>query len=85
MTPMAGLKNPIRGQRCHCITPLKTADLFRVLKDQSSILERWTKHFNTLLNQDSDEDHIMLHLNVLQLNTLINPQHSMRFCRLCDH
>lgn len=48
------------GQRPLEITPLKTADGLRVLKDQSSILETWAEHFNTLLNQDSDADHTIL-------------------------
>lgn len=50
----------IYGPSRHCITPLKTADGTRVLKDQSSILERWAEHFNTLLKQDSDADHTIL-------------------------
>lgn len=50
----------IYGPTNHCITPLKTADGLRVLKDQSSVLERWAEHFNTLLNQDSEADHTIL-------------------------
>lgn len=50
----------INGPFSHCITPLKTADGTRVLKDRSSILERWAEHFNTLLNQDSDADYTIL-------------------------
>ena len=50
----------IYGPTNRCITPLKTADELRVLKDQSSILERWAEHFSTLLNQESEADHTIL-------------------------
>lgn len=50
----------IYGPISHRITPLKTADGLKVLKDQNSILERWAEHFNTLLNQDSDADYTIL-------------------------
>ena len=50
----------IYGPRSHCITPLKSADGLKVLKDQDSILGRWAEHFNTLLNQNSDADFTIL-------------------------
>ncbi len=50
----------IYGPTSHSITPLKTADGLKVLKDQTSIRERWAEHFNTLLNQDSDADYTVL-------------------------
>ncbi len=48
------------GPTSRIITPLKTADGLKVLKDQTSIRERWAEHFNTLLNQDSDADYTVL-------------------------
>ena len=71
----------IYGPTNHCITPLKTADRFRVLKDQSSILERWAEHLNTLLNQDSEADHTILDQLPEHLTTLISPRPSWRFCQ----
>ncbi|KAL6464878.1 hypothetical protein MHYP_G00271950 [Metynnis hypsauchen] len=50
----------IYGPTTHSITPLKTADGHKILKDQNKILERWAEHFNTLLNQDADVDHTIL-------------------------
>lgn len=50
----------IYGPKSHCITPLRTADGLRVLKDQNSILERWAEHFSTLLNQESVVDYTIL-------------------------
>ncbi|CAG5927188.1 unnamed protein product [Menidia menidia] len=52
-------EKPYRAGGCLSRTGLEeasSADGFEILKDQSSILERWADHFNTLLNEDSQAD-----------------------------
>ena len=71
----------IYGPRSHCITPLRSADGLKVLKDQDSILGRWAEHFNTLLNQDSDADYTILK-ELPELPPMANLQPSWKFFQL---
>ena len=50
------LLNEVYGPRCSSISPLKSADGSKLIKDPQGILNRWKEHFDNLLNRESVVD-----------------------------